>query len=257
MNENNAAMSAVWNRLSDHITKKETEIKGFSADELMASIFCPGPYYYYVVDFFDMQIKHMCPTIQEVLGLNPETVKFEDILARMHPDDMDFVVKAEETILKYIYENIGGQNILKYKMSYCFRFRTADDTYQLFQHQAIVLSVDEHGGFGKSLNIHTNINHITEHNSHKVTLMGIMGENCFVQLDLKPAIPPITSASLFTKREKQIIRLIADGLKNKEIAEKLFISLHTVKNHRKAILEKASTKSSSELIAKCITEGLI
>lgn len=37
MNENNAAMSAVWNRLSDHITKKETEIKGFSADELMAS----------------------------------------------------------------------------------------------------------------------------------------------------------------------------------------------------------------------------
>ena len=48
MNENNAAMSAVWNRLSDHITKKETEIKGFSADELMASIFCPGPYYYYV-----------------------------------------------------------------------------------------------------------------------------------------------------------------------------------------------------------------
>ena len=257
MDNNNAAMSAVWTRLSDHITKKNTEVKGFSADEIMASIFCPGPYYYYVVDFFNMQIKYMCPTILNVLGLNPETTKFEDIIARMHPDDMDFVTKAEETILKYIYDNIGGHNILKYKMSYCFRFKTADDRYQLFQHQAIVLSVDENGAFGKSLNIHTNINHITEHNSHKVTLMGIMGDNSFVQLDLKPTTSPTSSVSVFSKREKQIIRLIADGLKNKEIAEKLFISLHTVKNHRKAILEKAAVNSSSELIAKCITEGLI
>lgn len=257
MNDNNTEMRAVWNRLSDHITKKNTELKGFTPDEIMASIFCPGPFYYYVVDFFNMQIKYMCPTIKDVLGLNPETVTFDEILSRMHPDDMDFVVRAEETILKYIYENIGGHNILKYKMSYCFRFKTADDTYQLFQHQAIVLSVDENGSFGKSLNIHTNINHITEYNSHKVTLMGIMGDNSFVQLDLKPTSPPTSSLSVFSKREKQIIRLIADGYKNKEIAEKLFISLHTVKNHRKSILEKAAVNSSSELIAKCITEGLI
>ena len=257
MIDNNAEMSAVWNRLSDHITKKETEIKGFKADEIMASIFCPGPYYYYVVDFYDMQIYHMSPNIMNVLGLDPETTKFQDIIARIHPEDIAFVTKAEETILKYIYKNLGGQNVLKYKMSYCFRFKTADGTYQLFQHQAIVLSVDEKGSFGKSLNIHTNINHITEVNSHKVTLMEIMGENCFVQLDLKPSTPPAASKSVFSKREKQIIQLIADGLKNKEISEKLFISLHTVKNHRKSILDKASVNSSSELISKCITEGLI
>jgi len=250
-------MSAVWNRLSDYITKEDTKIKGFDADEIMASIFCPGPYYYYVVDFFDFQIKHINPNIKDILGLEPETTSFQDIINRIHPNDMEFVAKAEETILKYIYENIGGHNILKYKISYCFRFKTADGTYQLFQHQAIVLSVDKKGSFGKSLNIHTNINHITELNSQKVTLMGIMGENSFIQFDLTPTIPPVTSLSIFTKREKQIIRLMAEGLKNKEISEKLNISLNTVKNHRKTIMVKASVNNSVELIAKCIAEGLI
>lgn len=243
---NNTVMSAVWSRLSEHITKKQTEIKGFKADDIMASIFCPGPHYYYVVDFFDMQIKFMSPSILNVLGLDPDTTKFQDIIDRMHPDDMDFVAKAEETILKYIYENLQGSSVLNYKMSYCFRFKTADNTYQLFQHQAIVLSIDENGAFGNSLNIHTNINHITEINSHKVTLMGVMGDNTFIQLDLKQNILPKSSQSVFSKREQQIIRLITNGLKNSEIAEILFISLHTVKNHRKTILKKAAVKSSSQ-----------
>ncbi len=199
----------------------------------------------------------MSPNILNILGLESETTTFQDIIARIHPDDMVFVAKAEETILKYIYENLRGSSILNYKMSYCFRFKTADGTYQLFQHQAIVLSVDENGSFGKSLNIHTNISHITDVNNHKVTLIGILDENCFIQLDIKPTIPPISSPCIFSKRQKEIIHLIADGLKNQKIAEKLFISLNTVKNHRKAILKKAYVNNSSELIAKCITEGLI
>ena len=47
------------------------------------------------------------------------------------------------------------------------------------------------------------------------------------------------------------------GFKNTDIAEKLFISEHTVKNHRKNVLKKSNSKSSSELIAKCINDLLM
>jgi len=257
MEDKNKIMTTVWNRLSNFVTKTDTDLNAYAADQVMASIFCPGPYYYYVVDFYDMQIKHMSPDILHVLGLDPAKATFQDIINQIHPDDMEFVAKAEETILSYIFENLKGSSVLNYKISYCFRFKTADGSYQLFQHQAIVLSVDEKGAFGKSLNIHTNISHISDVNSHKVTLIGIMGENCFIQLDLSPTKPPVSLPGIFSKRQKEIIRLIAEGLKNKEIADKLFISLNTVKNHRKAILHKAGVNSSSELIAKCINEGLI
>ncbi len=53
-------------------------------------------------------------------------------------------------------------------------------------------------------------------------------------------------------REIEIIKLIAEGLTNNEISEKLFISIHTTKTHRKNILKKLGFKfkNSAELIAQ-------
>jgi DNA-binding NarL/FixJ family response regulator len=45
-------------------------------------------------------------------------------------------------------------------------------------------------------------------------------------------------ANTLSSRETEIIRLIASGMTNKEIAEKLFLSIHTVKTHRKNIIKK-------------------
>ena len=50
--------------------------------------------------------------------------------------------------------------------------------------------------------------------------------------------PKIVESVRMTKREKQIIELIADGLSNKEIAEKLHLSVYTIKSHVHNILEK-------------------
>lgn len=52
-----------------------------------------------------------------------------------------------------------------------------------------------------------------------------------------------------TSREKQVIRLIAKGLNNKQIAEALYISHHTVESHRKNIRMKLRIKNNSELIS--------
>lgn len=60
-----------------------------------------------------------------------------------------------------------------------------------------------------------------------------------------------------TSREKEVIKLIALGLANKEIADKLFISIHTVISHRKNITEKLGIKSISGLTVYAIMNNLL
>ena len=62
---------------------------------------------------------------------------------------------------------------------------------------------------------------------------------------------------LLTKRETQILKLIVDGNLNKQIAEKLNISLNTVLTHRKNILSKTGIKTVSGLTLYCISNGLL
>src|ERR1700722_19226421 len=53
---------------------------------------------------------------------------------------------------------------------------------------------------------------------------------------------------LLTKREKEVVRLLADGLQNREIARKLSLSEHTIKNHLFHIFDKLGVSSRVELV---------
>ena len=60
-----------------------------------------------------------------------------------------------------------------------------------------------------------------------------------------------------TPREQEVMRLLAEGLSRKEIAEKLFISPKTVENHRTNIMNKLDLHSTIELIRYAARLGLI
>ena len=52
-----------------------------------------------------------------------------------------------------------------------------------------------------------------------------------------------------SERELDVVRLIAEGLNSEEIAKKLFLSEHTIKTHRKNILEKLNLNNTAELVS--------
>ena len=54
--------------------------------------------------------------------------------------------------------------------------------------------------------------------------------------------------NIFSDREFEIIKLIHSGLQSEQIAEKLFLSRHTVNTHRKNILDKTGKAHISDLI---------
>ncbi len=66
-----------------------------------------------------------------------------------------------------------------------------------------------------------------------------------------------SSAIILTEQEREIIRLIAQGLTNKEIGEKLFLSPNTVKFHISDIMQKLMVKRRAEVVFKATSEHLI
>jgi DNA-binding NarL/FixJ family response regulator len=60
-----------------------------------------------------------------------------------------------------------------------------------------------------------------------------------------------------TKREKEILKLIADGLSSQEIANKLFISLRTVETHRLNLNQKLDVKNTAGLMKEALKRGFI
>lgn len=62
---------------------------------------------------------------------------------------------------------------------------------------------------------------------------------------------------LISKRECEIITLIADGYTNAQIAEKLFISAHTVNTHRKNIMAKLNVKNTAGIVMYAVKTNLV
>ncbi len=60
-----------------------------------------------------------------------------------------------------------------------------------------------------------------------------------------------------TDREREILQLVAEGRTNREIADKLFISVKTVLRHRTNIMEKLGFHNRTELIKYAMSKGLI
>jgi two-component system response regulator NreC len=62
---------------------------------------------------------------------------------------------------------------------------------------------------------------------------------------------------LLTTRERQIYQLLAEGNSNKEIAQRLNLSLHTVETHRWRIMEKLDLHSTAELVLSAVRRGVV
>ncbi len=76
-------------------------------------------------------------------------------------------------------------------------------------------------------------------------------------LDRSATTSSSTSWDTLTPRERETMKLIAEGYKNKEIAEYLSVSLKTVEKHRSNLMRKLDLHSASALTAYAIEKGLI
>jgi DNA-binding NarL/FixJ family response regulator len=67
----------------------------------------------------------------------------------------------------------------------------------------------------------------------------------------------VRGAESLTRRESEVLAMLADGLANKEIAARLHISSHTVKTHVTSLFAKLGADSRAEAVAMGVRQGLI
>lgn len=68
---------------------------------------------------------------------------------------------------------------------------------------------------------------------------------------------PCSAWDTLTQRERQVLKLIAEGYKNKEIADYLYISIKTVEKHRANLMKKLDLHTASALTAFAMKRGLV
>ncbi len=78
-----------------------------------------------------------------------------------------------------------------------------------------------------------------------------------LQRSINEQLPQSPTQVLLTRREKEVLLLIAEGLTNKEIADKLFVSQSTIDSHRKNLLSKFDVLNAASLIAHAAKAGLL
>jgi DNA-binding NarL/FixJ family response regulator len=66
-----------------------------------------------------------------------------------------------------------------------------------------------------------------------------------------------TLVSPLSQREQEVLKLVVDGLSNQEIADKLVLSVETVKTHMRHIMEKLAVSDRTQAAVKAMREGLI
>lgn len=81
--------------------------------------------------------------------------------------------------------------------------------------------------------------------------------NSFVKSRSKRSISDQSPAPVLSKREIQIVKLIAKGLSNKEIASSLFISTRTVDAHRYNIMQKLQVRNTAELVMYAVNNKMV
>lgn len=120
-----------------------------------------------------------------------------------------------------------------------------------FNQQAIIKNMIDNGASGYVLK------NATKEELLEAINIALKGKVYYSLEVLSSLRKPIPNQLLITRREKEVLLLIAEGLTNAAIAEKLFISIPTVNTHRKSLLEKLEVKNTAMLIGKAAKLELI
>ena len=68
---------------------------------------------------------------------------------------------------------------------------------------------------------------------------------------------PATTESVISRREEEVLQLVADGLSTPEVAAKLYISVKTVKNHLASIYQKLDSRDRTQAVLRAVRMGII
>ncbi|MEM6629982.1 MAG: LuxR C-terminal-related transcriptional regulator [Bacteroidota bacterium] len=253
-------VKSVWEKYPP--TTKDKDAATFDKElvlQKLGSIFCPGPFFFMVLDFSRHETSYVSPQIVEILGQDSLDWKLKDWIESIHPEDRDFMAKCEWLVGEFLFDFLSPELIMTYKSVYCYRMRREDGSYGLFMQQAMPLKIDGRGIVISSIAILIDVSHLNTVNNYRLSLISM--ENGRDYLGLDPYKGSFEADSYgctpISSREREVLTFLAEGDSLEEIGEKLFISPTTVRTHRNNIRRKLDCQNIGQAVAKAIREGWI
>ena len=187
----------------------------------------------------------------QILGIAPDEVDPGFFMNAVHPDDLHRLVLGREKMYK-VAQGVYAQKSGSALMSFTLRVLNAEGGYNNLFGQAYFFhsTIPREAVF--LIQVITNLP-----SSVKTNPDGHWYVGKDVSLFKFPDAKLLMMGSNLSDREFEIVKLIASGLGSKEIAEKLFLSVHTVNTHRSNILNKTRKATVADLIYELKNLGLL
>ncbi len=190
------------------------------------------------------EVQYVSENCEHVFGYTArkmEDMTLEDYSSHIHPDDQESVARVVQYMLQLMKE-IPYDQYNQYRFTINYRYRHAAGRYFHMYDERLALRNKD----GKQLFI-TLYRNITEEKPFSQVKLEIYRMEKGSYKVIEEYVPWLFQ-QVITRREKEILQLIQFGRSNKEIADKLYISEHTARNHRSNLFEKAKARNVIELL---------
>lgn len=242
----NIAKSEIEPDIEDHQAFFAPQIKE-------ARNFAVGPYYWFIGNNARMQITVASDNIGDLSPYNKsdwENKPTSFFIQNLHPDDCYYVLSALQLAVEKIV-NLPIERQADVRLSVYARMLNAQHEFRWVLIQMPSLYVSNEQKTTCALMMVTDLTHFNfENRPVLMTLTDrVNNKNEYYHIALgeetKLVAAPFPS---ITKREQEILQLMTKGLNTPQIAKQLFISFHTVENHKRNLRKKTNTKTAAELI---------
>jgi len=207
--------------------------------------------FFYIADIIQMKILFTSSRSLQSIGIDPKEVTPYHFMEAVYKDDIQRLNLGRSKIINMAQDLFiakRGTGIL----STNYRFKNPSGRYSDFLVQCYLFYTTVPYKTVFFLKIHTNIDWYKKIKH---------GYHYYIGTDLSyfryPDDELLTKGNIFSDREFEIIKLIESGQGSEEIADKLFLSVHTVNTHRRNIMVKAGKTHISELIYELKDRGLL
>jgi DNA-binding CsgD family transcriptional regulator len=211
-----------------------------------------------LIDYSTQEYKYISENCQDIIsyskdeyiegGLNAHVIHF-------HPDDLVIYTQQVFRDIQEFWNRIDPNEISKYRVSFNQRHFRKDGTIaQLVQH-AIYLEPQNSGMPALNLTTFSDISDFKADTSMVLSISRFVSDEGYVKVFSKSYPQP--GNTVLSKRELEVLKLCIDGLTSKMIADKLFLSVQTVKNHKRNMMAKTSARNIAALISLSLMNNWI
>ncbi|MFY7651907.1 MAG: response regulator transcription factor [Chitinophagaceae bacterium] len=229
--------------------------KQIESDNLLNDSFLFG------IDYSNLTYHYISPSVEKIIGLTlPENGKLAitELIKRIKPAYLTVIVSS---VLPYFQEFIDKnvadlEQIKQFRFSYNYEMLTAQGPYRHFIQKLILLEVLPNKQPLYDIGF-VSPTHFGDKKAFVFTVIEELQPNGHYIVKETKEFSIENNHTIFSNREMEIIQLIVEGASVKEISNRIFISEHTVKVHKRNIFAKAKVQRATELIAFCKKNNII